>query len=244
MIAGLPMYDRPETFGANDRLWSLTKDALADRRVPAPDRLTRGIDPWTLWHRPDLVLAQTCGLPYRTGLHGKVELVATPVQDLPCEPGFYFSEIVTRMDDPRSTPAEFDNARLAVNEQCSQSGWAAPRQWAAVNGISFGEILLTGSHSASSHAVAEGQSDLAAIDALTWKMIERWDAHAAGLRVVARTEPTPTLPYISARGSDSDLISRALDDAISELSEGDRAILGLNGITRISWERYFPDSYA
>ncbi len=238
MIAGLPMYDRPDTFGANDRLWNLAREALADRGIAAPERLTRGIDTWTLWLRPDLVLAQTCGLPYRTALQGKVELVATPVLDLHCEPGFYFSEIVVRTDDVRSTPAEFAGARLAVNDRCSQSGWTAPLEWAARNGIGFGNTMLTGSHFDSSLAVAKGDADLAALDALSWKMIERWDAHAPNLRVMDRTSPTPALPYISAAGSDSDLIRQALRDAVADLRPEDRLSVGLKGITWVSAERY------
>jgi len=241
MIAGLPMYDRPESAGANDRLWKLAKDALADRSIAAPSRLTRRIDQWTLWLRHDLVLAQTCALPYRTGLHGRVELVATPVHDLPCEPGFYYSEIVARADDPRSAPRRFDGASLAFNDRYSQSGWAAPHKWATSHCIGFGHVLRTGSPLASSRAVAEGRADLAAIDAQTWKMAERWDAHAAGLRVVARTAPTPALPYIAAKGSDSGLIAQALKTAIAGLCSDDRAILGLRGITRLSRERYFGD---
>ncbi len=238
VLAGFPMYDRPEIAGANDRLWALTRDALADSSVLAPERLTRGIDVWTLWLHPDLVLAQTCGLPYRTRLHGKVELVATPIQDLPCEPGFYFSEIVARANDHRADPEEFDGARLAFNDRYSQSGWAAPLRWAAQNGIGFGKVSLTGSHAASSRAVAEGRADLAALDALTWKMIGRWDAHAADLRVVARTTPTPALPYICASGGDGDLIRRCLKDAIAELHREDRAALGIEGVTRVPAERY------
>ncbi len=238
MIAGLPMYDRPETVGANDRLWSLARDALADHSITAPDHLSRDMEPWTLWRRHDLVLSQTCGLPYRKHLHDKVELVATPVHDLPCEPGFYFSEIVARVDDPRSTPEDFDGASLAVNDRCSQSGWAAPLEWAGRHGIGFGKTIYTGSHGASSVKVAERCADLAAIDALTWKMIMRWDAHARHLRVVAHTSPTPALPYISAMEGDGALIRRALRVAIAELREEDRGTLGLAGITRISSERY------
>ncbi len=238
MIAGLPMYDRPETFEANDRLWDQTREALADRGIAAPERLDRDIDLWSLWRRPDLVLAQTCGLPYLARLHGAVQLVATPIHDLPCEPGFYFSEIVVRMDDRRSTPAEFEGACLAVNDRFSQSGWAAPMEWAAENAIGFGNTLFTGSHLASSRAVAEGRADLTALDAVTWRMIKRWDAHAATLRVLAHTKPTPALPYISAVGTDSDLIYQGLRDAVAVLHSDDRLNLGLNGIIRNSPRHY------
>jgi len=238
VIAGLPLYDRPETFGANDRLWSLIREALSVRGIAAPELLTRGIDLWTLWQSSDLVLAQICGLPYRTRLHGKVRLVATPAHDLPCEPGYYFSEIVVRNDDVRSTPMEFDGCRIAINDRCSQSGWAAPMEWANRNGIRFGKALFTGSHAASCRAVARGRAEMAAVDAVSWTMIKRWDHSATRLRTIARTTPTPALPYITAIDGNDDLIRQALRDAISGLRSRDRLILGLNGVVRISPERY------
>ncbi|MCY3996398.1 MAG: PhnD/SsuA/transferrin family substrate-binding protein [Rhodobacter sp.] len=232
------MYDRTETFGANDRLWSLIGNELTGRGIAAPEALTRGGDLWTLWQSSDLVLAQTCGLPYRTRLHGRVRLVATPTHDLPCEPGYYFSEIVVRNGDVRSTPLEFDGCRIAVNDRCSQSGWAAPAEWASRNGIGFGKALFTGSHAASCRAVAQGRAELAAIDAVSWKMIKRWDRHATRLRTIARTTPTPALPYITAIDGDDDLIRQALRDAVSGLRPRDRTILGLDGVIRISPDRY------
>ena len=76
MIASLPMYDRPETQAANDRLWTLVR---ANSDDPLPPALTRGEDPWDHWQAPDLTLSQTCSLPYRARLHDKVALVGTPV---------------------------------------------------------------------------------------------------------------------------------------------------------------------
>ena len=95
MIAALPMYDRPETAAATDRYWGLIRDGLRAREIEAPDDLTRTDDLWTLWQSPDLVLAQTCGLPFRARLHGQVQLVGTPDFGLPgCAPGYYNSVII------------------------------------------------------------------------------------------------------------------------------------------------------
>ncbi len=118
MIASLPMYDRPETAAANNRLWSLIRQALGDYGIAAPQELTRGADVGQTWMRPDLTLSQTCGLPYRTALHGHVTLVATPSYALPCDPGHYFSVMVAHRANPR---AGFDDATLAYNDGRSQS---------------------------------------------------------------------------------------------------------------------------
>ncbi|MDJ0628711.1 MAG: PhnD/SsuA/transferrin family substrate-binding protein [Rhodobacter sp.] len=236
MIAGLPMYDRPETAGAHDAYWQAIRDALRDRNIAAPDGLSRGIDPWTLWRRNDLVLAQTCGLPYRARLHGKVTLLGTPDFGVPdCPPGYYRSVIVVRAEDPRIAVSDLSGAKLAYNDPLSQSGWAAVRAL----GLPFSEKIRTGSHRQSARAVAAGRADLAGIDAVTWRSMGVHDPDLAGaLRVLARTPPTPGLPYICAPGFDARGIAAAIDEALDGLNASVRDVLGLRGLVRIPPETY------
>jgi len=239
MIASLPMYDRPETAGANDRLWKAIATALRDRGIDAPAALDRKTGLWETWLSPDLLLSQTCGFPYRARLHGKVALVATPVLDLPgAPPGHYYSVLVARRDDPRRAFADFAGARLAINDPLSQSGWAAAHAHATAEGIAFGPVTETGAHRASALAVAEGRADMAAIDALSWRIIREWDDFAACLKVVARTAPTPALPFITARHRDPAPIAAALDAAVADLSPVDRDRLGLVGTVRLDAAAY------
>ncbi len=235
MIASLPMYDRPELQAANDRLWASIRDRL---RI-GPATLTRNGDIWDHWVSSDLVLSQTCGFPYRARLHGKVQLVGTPDNRLEgCAPGEYCSVFVARADDPRQDIEEFSTARFAFNEPLSQSGWAAAANYAFDRGFSFSNTLKTGGHLNSAKAVADGRADLAAIDALTWRHIQRYDAFAAQLRVVARTDPTPTLPFITSLTQDAASLHAALSKAIDNLSETDRDALSLYGLVDIPAERY------
>jgi ABC-type phosphate/phosphonate transport system substrate-binding protein len=239
MIASLPMYDRPETAGANDRLWAGIARALTARGIAAPPALDRATGLWETWLSPDLVLSQTCGLPYRARLHGRVTLVATPVWDLPgVPPGHYRSVIVARRTDPRGHLTAFDGATIAVNEALSQSGWAAPMAEAEAQGIAFGAVRMTGAHNASARAVAEGAADLAALDAMTWRMIRRWDDHATLLKEIGTTRPTPALPWITALARDPAPLAAALVEAVAGLSPEDRDTLGLLGTTWIAPEDY------
>ncbi len=239
MIASLPMYDRPETAGANDRLWAGIARALSARGIDAPAALDRTADLWETWTAPDLVLSQTCGLPYRTRLHGQVSLVATPVCDLPgVPPGHYHSVLVARRTDPRRDLADFDGATLAYNDALSQSGWAAPAAAAAAIGIAYGAGVATGAHRASARAVAEGRADIAAIDGLTWRMIRRWDDSAADLKEIGTTAPTPALPWITAASHDPAPLAEALAQALADLAPADRDALGLLGAIRIGADRY------
>lgn len=240
MIAALGMYDRAECQAANDRLWSLIRDGLRAEGVKAPDALTRGAGAyWQAWQSPDLILSQTCGFPYRASLHGDVALIGTPDYAVEgCAQGYYRSVFVARKHNPRNSLAEFDGATLAFNEDLSQSGWAAPQNHAAALGLSFKPHLWTGGHLASARAVAEGRAEIAALDAITWAMIARWEGFATDLKVVGQTEPTPGLPYITAKGSDAEQLFRLISAAIEALGASDRDTLRLRGLVRISPEDY------
>lgn len=233
MIAALPMYDRPETAAANDRLWALIRAALADRGVAAPAALSRDEpDMMALWLRPDLVLAQTCGYPYRTRLHGHVTLIGTPDYGIEgCPPGHYCSAVLIRADDPRDSLAALAGARLAYNDALSQSGWAALAAHAPE--LARGPQLRTGAHAASARAVAEGRADFAALDAVSWRLIARAEPFARRLRAIAATPPTPGLPLIAARGADRAASFAAVAEAIGALTEDDRETLLLRGLVAI-----------
>lgn len=234
----LPMYDWDELRGPTDRYWALIREGLRARGINAPADLHRG-DQWCDWLNPGLILSQTCGFPYRTALHGKVSLVGTPDFGLPdARSGYYYSQLVVRADAPGDW-ADFLDGTLAINGYDSQSGWAAPQNHAATLNRRFDKILVTGAHVASATAVAEGLADIAAIDGVTWRLIAAYRPEVAKrLRIVARTEPTPGLPLITALGQDGQAIAAAVGEAIAALSATDRAALGLIGLTHIPAETY------
>ena len=245
MIASLGMYDRAETAAANDALWDLIRDGLRAHGVPAPDALTRGAQAyWPAWEDPDLLLSQTCGLPFRAQLQDRVALIGTPEYGVKgCAPGYYRSVLIARADDPRSddpcsTEAAFSTAQLAVNDALSQSGWAAVWQHFQQLGLAVPAVLLTGGHRASALAVAQGQADFAAIDAVKWELLTRHDPCARGLRVFARTIPTPGLPLITAQPTLVDTLFAAVEAAIGGLSDAHRHTLCLRGLVRIPASAY------
>jgi hypothetical protein len=239
MIANLPMYDWPELQAATDRLWALIRDALRADGIAAPDSLGRSNDLWADWQSPDLLLGQTCGLPYRSRLHGKVSLIATPDYGLPGAPaGHYYSELVVAKDASGDW-TDFLDKRLAANGTDSQSGWAAPQNHAALVGRRFDSVMVTGAHRESARAVAEGRADIAAIDAVTWRLIKTHQPDvAARLRSAGRTDPTPGLPLITAPCNNAAAIALAVGHAIAALSAPDAATLGLCGLCAIPAANY------
>lgn len=239
MIANLPMYDLDDLRPATDALWALVRDGLRAKGIDAPEALCRGTDLWKDWQSPDLILGQTCGYPYRTLLHDKVQLVGTPDYGLEGAPaGYYYSQLVVAADAPGEWQ-DFLNGRLAINGADSQSGWAAPQNHAATIGRRFNRIILTGAHRESARAVAEGRADIAAIDAVTWRLLatylpETWRK----LRVVGQTEPTPGLPLVTAKGNDAKQIAAVVDAAIAQLTEPAKSLLGLCGFCQIGAAAY------
>jgi hypothetical protein len=236
MIASLPMYDWPEVRAETDAYWQAIRAALGH----GPAALTRGFADYIgHWQRPDLLLSQTCGMPYRTRLHDRLRLVGTPDFGLPgCAPGHYCSVLVVRAQDDRAQVTDFTADIFAYNEAGSQSGWAAPASHLERLGRRFARLLATGSHRAALRAVAEGRAGMAAIDAVTWELALRHEPAAARLRVLERTAPTPGLPYVTALAHDPAPLFAAITGAIAGLAPATRAALMLRGLVAIPQAAY------
>lgn len=234
MIASLGMYDRAETAAANDALWAGIRHGLGF----GPDELDRTSGFWDIWQSPDLLFSQTCGMPYRIKLHGSVQLIGTPEYGLPdVPPGYYYSVMVVRSGDSGDF-GEYQDQRLAYNGPDSQSGWAAPQNYAAELGFRFEKLFCSGGHLASATAVANGDADIAALDAVTWDMINAYEGVAKDLKIIQKTTPTPGLPYITSLRQDADAIFAATQDSIDGLQDDQRHLLRLKGIVRIDAATY------
>lgn len=239
MFAALPMYDRPENASAHDALWTLIRDRLRSAGLPAPDALDRATHHMEGWARPDLVLGQICNLPFRAAFRDRVSVIAASDYGLPdTPPGHYHSLFIVRTDDPAHAVPDCAGHRFAYNEALSQSGWGAPSDWARANGLCLRPVLRTGAHALSLRAVAEGRADLAAIDAITWRNLARWDPHAPAVRVIGRTHATPGMTFITAPGADARPLRAAIAAAIAALDPATRNTLGLRGIVALAPQAY------
>lgn len=239
MIANLMMYQRPQLAAAHDRYWQLILRNLNEVGIDGSEHLSQNAEEFFVWKNPNLVLSQTCGMPYRIWLHDLVELVGTPDYGLDgCPPGYYRSALVVRSDDARQDIVEFSESIFAFNQTFSQSGYAAPYWHLRKHGFWFQNRLHTEQHVKSAQAVASGRADIASLDAMSWKLMEKHDAFAQELRVLDWTAPTPGLPLITANGNDADSIFSAVKSAIKLLDPLDRGLLGLCGIVRIPKDKY------
>ena len=228
MTAFLGMYDTPVLQSANDAFWGEIRARLGKGSA----QLTRDADVWEIWRSPDLVFAQTCGLPYRARLHGAVQLVGTPDYDLPdCPPGYYRSVLIARESD-RDDPSAYSGKTFAYNEPLSQSGWAGPMTHLRARNIAPASYLQTGAHAASVQAVKQGQADFAGIDALTWTLLSE-QGDTTGLKIIASTDPVPGLPYITSLSMIADEVFEATQQAMEALPAPARKALHLKALVRL-----------
>lgn len=242
MLAGFPMYDWPEVRDAADAFWSTLQHSLRTRGFDAPDCLWREDDLAAFWHSPNLLIGQTCGLPFATDLAGIVRLIGTPAYDIGCRPGFYYSVLIAPRGR-RYSGLEGFTGRVAVNDLKSQSGYSAlmTSLMAAGADAAAVEIDVTGSHRASLEAVADGRVDLAAIDAVSFQLATRHMAAALEVEIVGNTLPTPGLPLITALPEDArGVLADAMEEAVDRLEPAARETLLLNGFVRTDASAYAP----
>lgn len=248
--ASLAMYDLPETAEATDAWWRGLARALAEAGVSdVPLRLSRDLGARAAWEAPDLLLAQTCGYPLTHRLAGRVRPVATPAYACDdCEGAKHRSLVVIRKRDPASGLGALFGSVAAVNDPESQTGANALRALAAPwarDGRFFRRVLVTGSHAASLAAVQDGRADLCAVDCVTFALLrQHCPAALAGLRVLARSEPFPGLPYVTRADADDALVETlrgALFAALEDpaLTEARDQLL-LAGAEVLSLEAYAP----
>lgn len=241
------MYDWPEVAGATDALWRAIAVRLADAGLAAPSALDRSQAGEAIWLDPNLVLSQTCGYPYATELGGVVRLVATPVYEAEgCEGPLYSSMVVARRGEGVASLADLSARRFAFNARNSLSGYVAPVTAMRGVGLSLAEMdwVETGSHRASVRAVADGQADAAAIDAVCWALAKRHEAEAAArLEVIDNTPLRPALPFITAgrrSPEDAAAIRNAMASALTgETGKAVRAALLLDSVVALT-----PADYA
>jgi ABC-type phosphate/phosphonate transport system substrate-binding protein len=106
-------------------------------------------------------------------------------------------------------------------------------------GIRLNPSHRTGSHRLAALAVARGKAEIAAIDAVTWSILRRWEPDLELLRQLETTAPTPGLPYITAQKAHSAVLFETVGEAIASLSEPEKSALQLRGLVWIPAEIYF-----
>ena len=219
----LLMYVAPEPiYAANERWISRILEHLGVIRLNAEN-----LSLPELWLSPDLLLTQTCGYPLMTALRGKVRIVGRPRYELPdASAGNHCSLILCRADDPRKILADFRNSRGVINSEDSNSGMNLLRQRLAPlqqNGQFFASVGVSGGHRESLRWLRENLADLAAIDSVTYACLAQYaPEEVSGLRLVARSAFSPTLPFITvanAPDEQAEQLRRVMNQSLRELPD-------------------------
>ena len=247
MIACMQMYDWPEVRPRLDLFWKSVSEALNAKGIEAPGLLSRPTSIAAGWRDPDLLLGQTCGLPFVSGRCGGALLVAQPDFGISgASGGEYSSAIICRADDPSEDLKGFRGRIAAINEYGSQSGCNVLAD-AVLNTDSssdtpfFSRVRASGAHRASANLVAAGQADIAAIDAVAWALHGEFEPEAhARLRVLQWTRPMPALPFICAPQF-ADLradLCNALNEVVSGRTDWPTPVprMGVNGPEQMNYD--------
>jgi len=196
---------------------------------------------------PNLIMAQTCGYPLVTRWAKTHDPIAVAVFDVPgctSDTGQYSSWFVTHADYPANSLQQFRGTRVALNSDNSNSGMNVLRyaisQFASAEPF-FSERLLTGGHKQSMSAVAEGRVDLAAIDVVTYALINELEPELCRqLKIIGQSELTTGLPFICAKHSDlnQDELWFAMNQAVENMDPKARKLLHLSGFNPVSIRDY------
>ncbi len=231
-VVSLPMYDWPAVSEAVDRLWNSIRRTLEELDVDAPIERARPEESIVHWRDPKLLLSQTCGLPLIRHLADDVAIVGAFDHHLPgTGPGDYHSVLVVGPSTSAATLADLDGATAAVNSADSQSGHAALRHALVPHPDAVAAGIESGSHRRSIELVADGEADVAAIDAVSWELALAHEPAAQRCRVVGRTDPAPALPIVTNRANAALLphLRAALAHGVANLEPADRDALHVHG---------------
>jgi ABC-type phosphate/phosphonate transport system substrate-binding protein len=238
-LASLAMYPFAHLRETQNALWAEIRRHLGE----APDTLDFDTELHAAWHRPDLLLGQTCGWPLVTELEGEAEVVGTFAVDVPfaSADGHYRSVLVARkpisLADWQATP----DVHVARNNSDSLSGWVS--LCAAWGGIPQ-RVTETGAHLESMRAVAEGRVDVAMIDAVSLQFIAEQEPFvAARVHIIGHGPRIPCLPLVMAKGlaSRRDEMRAALGAAMADPTLASaRSRLRISGFVPLDAAAYEP----
>ncbi|WP_243077625.1 PhnD/SsuA/transferrin family substrate-binding protein [Pantoea sp. MQR6] len=228
----LPMYDIDHA--ATRQLTQAIADLLAQRGLETqiiwPDNLLAH------WQDARLLLSQTCGYPLVSSLPD-VKLVGVFHSTAAgCEGACYRSFLVARAQDKTKTLADFHGRRAVCNSADSHSGYNALRYVVAQQSVAFKQVIFSGGHRLSLAALRKGAADLAAIDCVTWALLQRYaPEEQQGLAIIGETPLSPALPLITSAAT-SDATLAELRSALAALVKDEkyRAVCAANLISHFS----------
>ncbi len=201
-IASLPMYNIPEVRMALDEFWrGLVRYFELEGVGGVPSSLMHDRPSNQMWDDPGLIFSQCCGYDLVHRYTGRLIPIATPHFHAPeCLGADYASVIVVAEDCPFDDVLLMAGTVCAINGPESHSGMGALQALVAPvsrDGRFFSRVRISGSHIASLALLKRGAVHIAAIDSVTYTLLELYRPDALrGLRKLGRTYRAPGVPYV------------------------------------------------
>lgn len=218
------MYNLPELDGQTLLFANALGTAIARETginadiVTAPDQ-----DVATLWDRRNCLFSQSCGYPLEHEFKDHIQAVAIPDYDAgEKEPGRYRSLFIVNKTNTHQTLADLKGGIATVNGWDSQSGFNTFRHSLlplASNAPFFSKTVISGGHRNSIRLVAEKVCDIAAIDQVTFALIERCcPSELSDIRIIGKSAAAPALPFVTSIDSGADIKAGLLRALLSVFS--------------------------
>lgn len=197
-IAWLGMYDHPACHAANDALWDAIVTRLRDAGWDdVPERLSRDLSADQAWSHPRLLLGQICIRPWRER-YAHLRPLCHPVYPGTAQPGRHVAQVMVASGSSYQSIDDLKGARVAVNDLGSNTGFSLLEDITGPIDRWAGSVVVTGSHRDSLDALSRGEAEVASIDEISFRMIEKAEpALTGGCRTIARTRSSVTPPLVT-----------------------------------------------
>ncbi|MBC8259512.1 MAG: PhnD/SsuA/transferrin family substrate-binding protein [SAR324 cluster bacterium] len=213
--ATLPLYDLPEaqmqckpySGPCTDAFWQGLAESFRKAGLEnVPDILYRGDDVY----QNNVFFGQVCGYPLTHEFSGRFQVIATPVYRTPYFTGpEYRSVIVVHKNCEWEKLADANGSLAAVNSKNSHSGYnilrymvtqltTGPYEVRRLTKPFFSGVLISGGHRNSLSQISNKEADVAAIDALTWSLLERYvPKDLENVRILEISPPAPAPAFVT-----------------------------------------------
>ena len=154
-----------------------------------------------LLQQSGLVFGHTCGYPLMTRLKDRFTPFCVPVFEVPGTSGRrYSSRFIVASGSDIDSIEQCRGRVAAVNTPDSNSGMNVLRHAVAshhVGGRFFSRTHASGGHLYSLQAVARGEADIAAIDCVSYQLIEdHWPELASEVQTIGYSVESTGLPFV------------------------------------------------
>ncbi len=245
-FASLPWYDLAEVQSAHDALWTAVASRLRGAGVAdVPAQLERDLDYVGQWHSGRLLLGQACGYDVATWQSKTLRVLGTPHFGFEgCDGPQYRSFVVVREESAARSLLDLRGARCVINTETSHSGMNTLRTLVEPlrsSGPFFDRVRVSGAHEHSVAMVAAGEADVAAIDCITYGLLQRHRPAALdSLRVIAESDLAPAPPFVTSASTsleEVEVLRAALVEVIAEAAPSWSA-LRLTGLSPLPVAAY------